>query len=359
MLQQSWIGGCNLYHIDLLSWLEVESLVDDKLQDESGRLAALMRYDVLDTPSEPAIDRITDLVRMAIGVPMAAVSLIDTDRQTFKSVSGMGRDPTARSQAFCNFTIAGRQPFMVTDATKDDRLSHFDQVVGGSKIRSYLGVPLRSPDGYNIGSLCAIDVEPRSFDALQIAILENLARLVVETLELRLIAGTDHLTGALTRRGMTQQIDHLFSQARESGRAAALVFFDLDHFKSINDRYGHLAGDEVLRVTAQACMAGMRGGDAMGRLGGEEFAVLLPNTTAEQAMRFAERMRQVLARLHITFGEEVIPVTASWGVAPLTDEFETPQQWFAAADTALYQAKRAGRNQCRCSDPTIPQRAAF
>jgi diguanylate cyclase (GGDEF)-like protein len=317
---------------------------DPKLQDEAGRLAALHRYEVLDTPSEEAFDRITGLVSAVLGVPISTVSLVDADRQWFKSCVGVSSRETARDISFCTHTIQEREPFNIPDAKLDPRFAENPLVTGPPFIRSYLGVPLSTPDGYNVGSLCAIDVVPRNYSSAQIEILKSFAALVVDELELRRIAQTDHLTGAATRRGFTLELEKTLSRFKRSGHPTALVMLDIDHFKRINDTYGHPAGDLVLKTIAGQLAGQLRKSDTVGRLGGEEFGILLQDTKLDPALETAERLRIHMASSPV---EHVPPlwVTASFGVAILDAEISSVQQWLALADEALYEAKRTGRNR--------------
>lgn len=319
-------------------------MLDPKLMDEPARLAALERYEVLDTPREPSFDRITDLVRSILGVPISAVSLVDTDRQWFKSLAGLDGKQTSRDVAFCDHTIRQRAPMVITDATEDARFCDNPLVTGDPNIRSYAGIPLETPDGYNIGSLCAIDTVPRQFDAGQIAILQNLAALVVEQLELRRIAERDHLTGALSRRAFLTEMNRAIALFERHERPASLLLFDIDHFKRINDTHGHPAGDQVIRGIARLCTSLQRPSDSLGRLGGEEFGILLPETAEEDAARAAQRFCEAIAATEIP-GTPPLRVTVSFGVAELRGDWPTSESWLAVADMALYEAKRSGRNR--------------
>ena len=120
-------------------------MLDPKLMDEPARLAALNRYEVLDTPREPSFDRITDLVRSILGVPISAVSLVDTDRQWFKSLAGLDATQTSRDVAFCAHTIRQRAPLIIADAQEDERFRDNPLVTGDPNIRSYAGIPLETP----------------------------------------------------------------------------------------------------------------------------------------------------------------------------------------------------------------------
>jgi GAF domain-containing protein len=165
-------------------------MLDDlnKLRDEPARQAALDRYGVLDTQPEAQFDKITSLVGTVIGVPMAAVTLISGNRQWLKSRQGIGVSETPRDVSFCTHTIKAREPMVVPDAAIHPLFADNPLVTGPPFIRSYLGIPLSSPDGYNIGALCALDTKPRQFDVSQIQIMTDLAALVMDEMELRMIA---------------------------------------------------------------------------------------------------------------------------------------------------------------------------
>ena len=318
---------------------------DDKLTDEEARLAALRRYEIREPSETKPFQRIVDLVQQVIGVPMAAVSLIDADRQLFKASRGLAITETPRAEAFCNHTIAHKEAFAVSDARLDPRFADNPMVTGSPHIRSYLGVPLTTPDGYNVGSLCAIDDEPRQFNRAQGEIMKKLAEIVVEQFELQQIARQDSLTGALTRRGFFAEVEKEFRRAGRYDRPSTLVAIDVDHFRAINDRYGHSAGDAVLVSIANACMANMRRSDIFGRLGGEEFALLLPETDAEEARDAAERIRRMIESTIVQVGGTEVRATVSMGIAPHPAEGETAAVWLAEADIALYEAKQFGRNR--------------
>jgi len=307
--------------------------------DEERRLAALEEYDILDSPPEASFDRITALVRTILDVPMAAVSLVDRDRQWFKSHPGIEALETPRNISFCTHTIASGVPFVVPDARADARFSTNPLVIDAPRVGSYAGVPLTSRDGSHVGTLCALDAGPRHFTSAEIGLLTSFAAIVVDELELRRMARYDDLTGALCRRAFLAEVVRAIARRDRYARPAALVLFDLDHFKAVNDRAGHAAGDAVLRAVADCCSATLRTNDQVGRLGGEEFGILLPELDGASALAAAERVRATIAT---AAGEGV---TASFGVAELVPHFGSPDAWLAAADAALFAAKRGGRNR--------------
>ncbi len=319
-------------------------MIDTKLEDEPGRLAALQRYELLDTPKEAAFDRITSLVKTVLSVPICAVSLIDSDRQWFKSCVGLDIDGTGRNISFCTHTIKTRVPMNIPDAAVDVRFADNPLVTGAPYIRSYLGVPLSSPDGYNLGSLCAIDTRPRNFDPTQIEVLKSFAALVTDEMELRRIAQVDHLTGTATRRGFIQEAEKAIARFVRAQVPASFLVLDLDHFKHVNDTYGHPAGDLVLKMIGAVLSTLTRPTDFAGRLGGEEFGILLPETGLDEAMEIANRIRVALAATVVDHNPP-IRITASFGVATLDADALSFEKWLAQADLGLYAAKRTGRNK--------------
>jgi diguanylate cyclase (GGDEF)-like protein len=331
---------------------------DDRLRDEEGRRAALRRYEILDTSEEQPFQRVVELVQTILHVPAAAVTLIDADRQWYKAARGISATSIPRETAFCNETIKHRQPLAVTDALADGRFADNPMVTGAPHVRSYLGVPLTTPDGYNIGTLCAIDTEPRPFDARDAGILQKLAEIVVEQFELRQIAKLDAMTGGLSRRGFFAEVEKEFLRAGRYDRPSALVLIDVDHFHGINDRYGHAAGDAVLVSIANACMATMRKSDVFGRVGGEEFGLLLPETEPEEAREAAERVRRLVEETVIETAAGPVRATISLGIAPMPAVAEGAATWYSEADIALYEAKNFGRNRVILAKPRRPSTPA-
>lgn len=321
---------------------------DVLLHDDDARIAALRRLDVLDTAIEEPFEKIVTLVRTVLAVPIATVTLVDRDRQWFKAKRGIDQSETPRSVSFCTHTIQQREPLIVENALEDPRFANVPMVAGPPYVRSYAGVPLRTPEGYNVGALCAIDTRPRRFSPADIAILSNFANIVCDELELRLIAQMDHLTGALTRRGFVDQAQKEMERARRYGRTTSLVMLDVDHFKRVNDTYGHASGDQVLQQIARIAESTLRPSDLFGRLGGEEFALLLPETSGTAAVVAADRLRQEIAKHPMTCPDgSTLHVTASFGVAELSASTISLTEWLARADTMLYAAKFDGRNCTR------------
>ncbi|CCE00827.1 diguanylate cyclase [Bradyrhizobium sp. STM 3809] len=160
-------------------------------------------------------------------------------------------------------------------------------------------------------------------------------------------ATTDPLTGLLNRRGFADACNQLIEREAREARPVSVLIFDIDHFKSINDRFGHAEGDDVLKIFAKVVADNLRLTDLSGRIGGEEFAALLP-CSIEEAMVAAERVREAFAASGVVCEEKPVDTTVSIGVAggPAGTELDV---LLAAADTALYKAKRSGRNRVEAS----------
>jgi diguanylate cyclase (GGDEF)-like protein len=233
---------------------------------------------------------------------------------------------------------------IVPDALLDPRFAENPLVTGDPHIRFYMGAPIRTPSGHNLGTVCAIDTVPRTPTAAQVSSLNDLSRLVVDQLELRRIATMDSLTGALTRHAFLPALEAEVAMAKRFMRPLSVIVLDADHFKKINDTYGHAGGDIVLQNIAAICKSALRVNDSFGRLGGEEFAIVLPETSLPQAIGIAERLRLEMRVSHIPWEGREIDFTCSFGVAEFSGADPDSAALMSRADRALYQAKQQGRD---------------
>jgi two-component sensor histidine kinase len=172
--------------------------------NEAKRIAAVRRYDILDTPPDGAFDRITALAARRFGVPIAIISIVDEDRIWFKSHHGLPVEQIDREPGLCASAILGDNPFLLADASKDPRSLANPLVAGEFGLRFYAGVPLTTSDGYNLGTLCVIDKEPRAIDEKQIEDLKDLASVVMDQIETQLAARRAVGQAKL----MAKEIDH-------------------------------------------------------------------------------------------------------------------------------------------------------
>ena len=201
------------------------------------------------------------------------------------------------------------------------------------------------------GALVAVG-ERAAFDASVsrvISLISNQAAAAIALIELieanRRLALHDGLTQLLNRRAFDEALERAASQASRGGQSLSLLMIDLDHFKQLNDTYGHTAGDVALQTAAAEIQLQVRGGDLAARYGGEEFAIILPETDGPAAFRMAERLRKALADRVIKVGQEQIRITASCGVSATDLGYVTPKDLIHSADEALYASKETGRNR--------------
>lgn len=226
----------------------------------------------------------------------------------------------------------------------------------GGVYRSFLEIPLIKDDAV-IGSLRILDNAERNFTDRDCQLLEGFARLVVDQVDLWSEASRDMLTGAMTRRAFSDTLRKTFAARARAHGKASLIVFDLDHFKRINDTFGHSAGDAVLKTVSRAVMRELRVEDSFGRIGGEEFAILVANANAATASEVAERVRAAVERA-VMPGYEQIRVTSSFGVAEATDALLDAEDWTHRADEQLYVAKETGRNRICIAPVETPRLAA-
>jgi diguanylate cyclase (GGDEF)-like protein len=318
---------------------------EDALVREKKRVAALHRYDVLDTPSEEAFDRSVRLARTLFGVPIATIAFVDSHRVWFKSGFGMPSKEVPRDAAFCNHAIQQDGPLIIPDTLKDPRFAANPSVIGEPHIRFYGGASLRTGEGHKIGTLGIVDGKPRSFGPVQVALLGDLARIVVDALELRSLATSDSLTSSMSRRAFREAARRDFALARRHKQELSCIIMDVDNFKLLNDRHGHAAGDIVLQGMVDVCRKSLRASDYVGRLGGEEFGVMLPHTNARSALQVAERLRKGIERESYITPSGVLKVTASLGLAPCDKTVADADALLRRAEVALYWAKSGGRNR--------------
>lgn len=318
----------------------------EALRKEAARLQALEKLDLLDSPRDPGFDRFVRLIQEMFSVEIGIVSFIDGHRQWYKASAGMPVDELPRQDTFCRYVLESEDPLIVQDALLDERFSHHPVVLNPPHIRFYAGFPLKTDEGLVVGTICAIDSKPRSFGKRDMRVFEELAGAVMDRVALAKLATTDGLTGLMTRRSFEEEAHRLISQALRHRQEVSCIMLDVDHFKSINDRFGHQTGDEVLKAVASTCKAQLRAGDLFGRLGGEEFAAILPHVGRESALATADKLRQAVASATIDGPAGPLSVTASFGVTSTSIIAKDVDTLVSQADAAMYRAKEAGRNRC-------------
>ena len=316
----------------------------DTPQSEASRLKALRSLDVLDTPSEERFDRLTRLAKRLFDVPIALVSLVDENRQWFKSCVGLEVKETPRDISFCGHAILGNDIFIINDTERDGRFSDNPLVLNEPYIRFYAGCPLRFVDGSMLGTLCIIDIRPRYFSDSDLDALKDLAELAENELMAIQMATLDELTKLSNRRGFIRMAKHSLEMCSRQKISASLIFLDLDNFKDINDKCGHAEGDRALVNFAELLTETFRDSDILGRLGGDEFVILLTDTSGEPAeatiARFRDRLKQ--------FNREADPayqLLFSEGIVTVGNKNKNSiEELLSQADYLMYEKKRGSGN---------------
>lgn len=308
---------------------------------ENERLAALYGMEILSGPPEPALDQIVKMARLELGAQHAGIMIVDRTTATFVASENIKVKVYPRNNTFCNLAIKGNAPLIIRDAVNDPRTKFLPLAASG--VRSYVGVPLTTHAGYNIGTLCVFGTEELDITPEKVCKLQELARLAMYCVELRQLATRDHLTGALNRRGFMSELDCALHRLSPDTSDLALVIMDLDHFKTVNDRFGHATGDLVLQAVVLLAKQECNGISVIGRLGGEEFGILLPGLDEAAAFPIIERLRQRIEAIQVP-NVPMLRVTASFGIAEADDFMVGASTLMAKADAALYKAKAGSRN---------------
>lgn len=312
----------------------------DTPEDEENRLRTLRSLNILDTPTEERFDRLTRLAKRVFGVPITLVSLVDENRQWFKSCVGLTVSETSRDISFCGHAILGNETFIIADATKDDRFADNPLVLHEPNIRFYAGCPLRHLDGSRLGTLCIIDKNPRTLSTEDLETLRDLAELAERELAAVQLATLDELTKILNRRGFMLLAQNSLNICARQRIPASLIFFDLNDFKQINDKFGHAEGDKALTAFAAHMRGSFRNSDVFARIGGDEFVVLLTNCSMERTGEIIAKFRRSIATYNEEAGLEY-EISFSEGIVSVEpDSVPSIEELLNRADVLMYKNKQ-------------------
>ena len=333
--------------------------------NEEERIKCIDNLGILYTPAEERFDRITRLLKYTFNVPIVLISMVHTDVQWFKSVQGLPVTETSKEVSFCAYAILKQETMVVLDAQQDDRFKDNSLVTGEPHIRFYAGHPLEI-DGHRVGTLCIIDRKPREFSSKEFEVLRDFAAMVEkELMAVKLMRREEELRGELElckRQTLLDPLTHCWNKKgidiilrREMAKITrqrtqlGLAMLDIDKFKQINDTLGHLAGDQVLSQVAQRLRISLRPYDAIGRYGGDEFLIILPDSDLESVRATGTR---ILNNMHIDFQLEdqtKVTVSVSIGASSFREGEELKMsKMIEYVDKLLYQAKDNGRDQLVC-----------
>jgi diguanylate cyclase (GGDEF)-like protein len=310
-----------------------------------------------------AMQAMTERTQVLTNADGSIVELMEGDALVYRAASGLAApfiglrlDP---GNSMSGLAIRRDAVLKCDDSEADARVDRLAcRKVG---LRSMVVVPLRHR-GRPVGVLKVMSAQPNGFRDEDVCTLELLAGLLSATLSdakaadalrsanreleetnagLEVLARTDGLTGLENHRRFKELLDREFERSRRQRTPLSLILLDVDHFKGFNDRFGHPAGDAVLERVATLLRQTARKTDLVGRYGGEEFAILLPETSAEGAEAIADRIRRAIA----DDGWPLRPITASLGIGTLDEDTASPAALLKAADDALYLSKQCGRNR--------------
>ena len=310
-----------------------------------------------DRPLEEFLKAVTDATLEMFAAGHASVRLLDTSRTMLLSGarSGVGEHDRPmelrRGEGLLGWVVEHGQPARVDDVEADPRWVRAK--AQAFMVRSIMAEPLWS-SGEVIGVLAVTSQNERAFtddDQLMLRLLANCSAPPIERARLRRLAMFDDMTMAFNHRYLVPRVVEEMERSNRTGDELSLLYMDLDHFKSVNDKYGHAVGDIVLRMFADRVRKVVRRIDVLVRRGGVELVLVMPSTDATQAHATGTRIQQMLAgeELEIEGGLR-IPQTVSIGIATW-DHHESPEQLEQRADEAMYEAKRLGRNRVVVATP--------
>ncbi|MFJ1267427.1 diguanylate cyclase domain-containing protein [Legionella lytica] len=269
-------------------------------KNELLRLQSLYNLQILDTMAEERFDRITRIAQGLFKVPIALVSLIDKDREWFKSKYGLHVQQTPRSISFGAHTILQEEVMIVNDAQQDIRFKDNPLVIGEPKIRFYLGCPLQIDGQFNIGTLCLMnDIVPQlnGLGHIDLNIVKELATAVSKEFITNRYATTDSLTEISNRQGLLTIGRQILKLCTRYDKSLMLLYFDITELKSINKEFGYDEGDKVLKTFAQFLLSNFRHSDAIARLEGDKFCVLCPGMQEENISGVLKRLQNKFTTL--------------------------------------------------------------
>lgn len=316
--------------------------------NERQRLETLRNMQLLDTPPEERFDRVTRLAKQIFGVQIALVSLVDADRQWFKSRQGLDATETPRDISFCGHAILDDKIMLVNDATADQRFCDNPLVCGDPNIRFYAGYPLSAPDGTRVGTLCVIDSQAKEVDKEQLNLLRELGRMIEEELIASLTATTDAATGLSNRAGFTVIADHILPLCARSEKPASLLLIHCSNMPQIEESLGHREVDTAAIELSHILMAAFRDSDIVARISVDTFAILLGDTDLDGVKTAASRFEEQLSARNRHSGNQYPLEIERYSVAyrlarhPSADSLlEDAESRFRNSDTGTTPVSRA------------------
>jgi len=265
--------------------------MSDKPENEVTPLKELRSLNILDTPEDERFDRLARLAKRMFKVQTALITLIDDNHQWLKSCIGLPETVTLRDISFSKNAIHGNEIFVIPDTTEDERFADNPLVLNDPHIRFYAEIPLRHLDNSKLGTLRIIDTKPGELDDDDLDTFKDIAELIEHEIIATQLTSLDDLTRISNRRGFITIAQHSLDICARQAISATLVFFDLNNFKFVNDKFSHAEGDKMLKIFADQMRNAFRDSDLFARLGSDEFVVLLTNTSAASTGEILDRFQ--------------------------------------------------------------------
>ncbi|NEI68026.1 diguanylate cyclase [Rhizobium lusitanum] len=327
--------------------------------NETQRLLAVRSLNAIHSSPTPELATLAELARGVFEMPYAAINIIDEDWQRIAGQAGLKIAECSRDMSICTRVVFDDELLVIPDLAEDPELRSFSFVIEDPRFRFYAGAPVRLENGLPVGAFCILDQKPRRFSPGEEQSLRHFAQIASALLRLqksnllmgiaenglRTAAMTDPLTRFFNRSALEGVVDGALSAAVAAGRHFGVLYLDMDGFKSINDRFGHNVGDEVLCEAAARIRSVVHADDIVVRMGGDEFAVFVSAPPDRSALvSLSERL---LIAFRAPFAVDGVSMSAklSIGVALAPKDGATRKLLLQNVDAALYQAKAAGRDR--------------
>lgn len=345
---------------------------------EAQKAEILQCYQILSSDRSAGGRCVAESISLALHTPFVFAALNRRYRAWYRCQHGVDQFSDSDLQTYFARTHLAQQCFDIEDISEDEFFQSHSAGLTLPKIRALAGVPLTDPHGKRFGTLCVGAPDARAFSPADIELLRSFGRLVSQDICVRSaaryavrdlielerercdlfeLATVDPLTKALNRRAFMRFATRELARFHRDKSQLATLMLDIDHFKSVNDVHGHALGDQVLAKLVSVAADTLRQEDLIGRLGGEEFAIILVDSDVQSAMKVANRIR--LAINQIDFPGELGPfnVSLSIGVSEPLFQDRHIKDALARADAALYQAKRNGRDRVELAIEHTPSTA--
>jgi diguanylate cyclase (GGDEF)-like protein len=323
-----------------------------RTKSEAHSLRELRNLGLLDSRNDSRFDSVIHLASSIFDVPVALVSPIDGEGLCISVQTGLDTGDVPPDISFRAPAMPpGCEMLVIADTATDPRFMKSPLVIGNMNIRFYAGIRLvDDATGQTFGHLCILDRKPRDFSPAALQNLRYLATVVSALMDLHrrtealgAVAATDLLTGLSNRSAFDAVLASSFDDVT-LGHGPGLLYIDLDHFKDVNDNFGHAAGDQVLVWFAALLRSCLSAGEIPARIGGDEFCVLLRTCEPGETMALGTRILDAARARRCEIAGEDLKLRLSIGCAEYPRQGQSPAELLQAADAALYRAKRMGRD---------------